>query len=36
MAREKSHRQLAFDGLLKVASRETSFEEVMRVAEIKR
>jgi type IV pilus assembly protein PilB len=35
IAKEKGHRQLAFDGLLKVASCETSFEEIMRVAEIK-
>jgi len=36
LAAEKGHKNLAFDGLLKVASGLTTFEEVMRVAEMHR
>ena len=36
IASEKGHKNLAFDGLVKVAQGITSFDEVLRVAEMKR
>ncbi len=36
LAADKGHKSLAYDGLIKVAAGTTSFDEIMRVAEIKR